>query len=522
MNVRRLARGCTLACGLIAASCSLRTRYAETASEPRLPPLDASSFEDAGGPHDAGQPTSVPSSRADAAPTTPEASVPEDSGGSAPAANGCRGNLADRITITHVDVDTDIGYRDATYDSFPMDARIGFVVARDGSAYVAWTEPNGAVHVTPLDASLERAEPDIVVPGTDIGGMVVRDDGFALLTRRDDPGDPLTDPNSGSSNPVKAAFLVRYVDRTEMFAAPLTGTKSITASTDSKARDCAPLYLYGRLAWNGVRYGAYFQVHGCTGDPHQSYYGDKLVYASDDGAYSAGGWSWNCSNNLGLRLLPEPGPFTTVCFSDSQPAPGLNLVTEGVPTRQLSPEYSVANWTAAAFGSIAKVPADGSYALGWLSRGVVTSQGRIAAAKQQYDIAFMRLGSDYAPLGTKQWLVETDDVSEINLHVAPYGRDRMLVTWERIENPRCTDRTCWGPYSGTVARVVDLDGNALSADAALTTPPNTSEDLAVFPNGDIGWAFVADPDRSYENPVQRSAKLPSKRQLSIARLRVCE
>jgi hypothetical protein len=486
--------------------------------------MDGSTAQDAAFVQDAGNlPAETPPPGRDAATTLPEAGtgLPEDGG--AAAANGCPKNLADRISITKIDVDTDIGYRDATYDSFPMDARIGFTIARDGTGYVAWTDPNGAVRVTPLDAKLGRAAPDIVVPGTDIGGMVVRDDGFALLTRRDDPGDPLTDPNSSSTAPVKAAFLVRYVGRTEKFAAPLTGTKSITASADPKARDCAPLYLYGRLGWNGVRYGAYFQVHGCTGDPHQSYYADKLVYADDRGKYSAGGWGWNCSNNLGLRLLPEPGPFTAVCFADSQPAPGLNLVTEGVPTRQLSAEFSVANWTAAAFGSIAKVPADSSYALAWLSRGVVTSQGRIAAAKTQSDIAFMRLGSDYAPLGAKKWLVETNDVSEVNLHLAPYGRDRMLMTWERIENPRCTDRTCWGPYSGTVARVIDLDGNPLSADASLTaTPPNTSEDLAVFPNGDIGWAFVADPDRSYENPVQRNARLPSKRQLSVARLRVCD
>jgi hypothetical protein len=510
MNVRRWQRTCTLACGLIAASCSLRTRYAETASEPMLPPST-----------DTGVPPVL-----DAAPEVPtmypEASVREDSAVAPPAAPSCAPDLAARVTVTNIDVDADIRYRAATYDGFPMDERIGLGVARDGSAYIAWTDPNGAVHVTPLDVNLKRADADILVAGTDLGGFAARDDGFALLTRREDPGEPLTDPNTGSMTPVKAAFLVRYRGRSQTFVSPLTGTNSITASTDPRARDCAPGYLYGRLAWNGVRYGAYFQVHGCAGDPHQSYYADKLVYADDQGRYLSGGWSWNCSNNVGLRLLAEPGPFTTVCLSDSVPAPGLNLVTEGVPTRQLSPEFTVANYAAAAFGSIMKVPADGSYALGWLSRGVTTSQGRVAAAKQAYDIALLRLGADYVPLGPKKWLVETNDVAEINLHVAPYGRDRLLVTWERIEKPRCTDRTCWGPYGGTRARLVDLDGNAVSADAELTTPPNTGEDISVFPNGDLGWVFVADADRSYESPLMNAQRLPSKRRLSVARLRVCD
>jgi hypothetical protein len=70
--------------------------------------------------------------------------------------------------------------------------------------------------------------------------------------------------------------------------------------------------------------------------------------------------------------------------------------------------------------------------------------------------------------------------------------------------------------------LIDLDGNALSADANLTTPPNTGEDIAMFPNGDLGWVFVADDARSYENPLTGGQRLPSKRQLSVARLRICD
>jgi hypothetical protein len=514
VNVRPWQCTWIVACGVIAAGCSLRARYAETASEP-----DAPAFTDAG-PMMMPAPDASPS----VPPIEPDTSTVEQTPPPAPpppAAPSCPSDLAQRLSVTRIDVNTDIRYRDATTDGFPMDQRVSLGVARDGRAYVAWTDLAGGVRVTPLDSDLKRAGEDIVVDGQDLGGFVVRDDGFALLTRRADPGDPLTDWNTGMS-PVKATWLVRYRGRTQVFAVPLTGTKSITSVSDSRAKDCAPYYLYGRLAWNGARYGAYFQVYGCTGDPHQGASSDKLVYVDDEGRPSNGGWGWNCSNNLGIRMLPEPGAFTTVCLADSSPAPGLNLVTEGAPARQLSPEFTQASYAAAVFGSIMKVPADGSYVLGWLSRGVTTAQGRAAPVKQAYDIAFMRLGADYVPLGPKQWLFETSDVAEINLHMSPYGRDRTLVTWERIENPRCTDRMCWGPYSGTRARLIDLEGNPLSADAVLTTPPNTGDDIAVFPNLDLGWAFVADDQRSYENPVNPQQRPASKRQLSVARMRVCE
>ena len=469
---------------VVVASCSLETRYAQTASNPAA----------------AGSGAPI-----------------------APPVGACPASLAERLSVTHVDVDTDIRYRVPRYDGYPIDERIALAVARDGRAYVAWMDSSSQVRVTPLDASLARREPDIAVRGVDFGGIVAHEDGFALLTRREDPGEPLIDPNASSPGPARAAFLVRYRDRTQEFAVPLTGTASITAPTDPGARDCSSRSLnVGKLAWNGVRYGAYFQVHGCAGDPHQGEYADKLVYADTRGRLALGGRTWICSVSLGIRLLAEPGPFTSVCLSDRLPSPGLNLVTDGVPPRQLSAEYTSPSYVSAGFGSIAKIPADGSYALGWLSRGIATVDGSFAAAKPAYDIALLRLSADYEIIGRKKWLVETPDVAELNLHLAAYGRDRLLAAWERIENPRCGERVCYGPYSGTVARLLDLDGNPLSADESLLAPPNAIEDLVTFPNGDLGWAFVEDENRSYESSLIGAPPLPAKRQLSIARFRVCE
>jgi hypothetical protein len=55
--------------------------------------------------------------------------------------------------------------------------------------------------------------------------------------------------------------------------------------------------------------------------------------------------------------------------------------------------------------------------------------------------------------------------------------------------------------------------------------PNTADDITVFPNGDLGWGFVPDEARSYANELQLDrngvASVPSKRRVSVARLRYC-
>ena len=452
----------------------------------------------------------------------PAAAVVDSGASPSPADAGCPADLAARLQVTHVDVDRDIRYKVPRYDGYPFDDRIALSIARDGHAYVAWTALAGGVQITPLDTQLVRSEPDISVDGSDIGGLIAHDQGFALLTRRDDPGETDADPTPPAEDPVTAAFLLRYAGRSQVFAAQLTGAASITADTEPRARDCATGSIQiARLAWNGVRYGMYFPAHACGAVPRMPAYVDKLVYADDRGRHVAGGWDSNCDLSLGVRLLPEPGAFTSVCLSDRLPFPGVNLVTEGVPARQLSAEYTAPSFAAASLGSLVKVPADGSYVLSWLSRGISTADGRVAAATPAYDIALLRLGPDYQLLVPKKWLQETPDVAELNLHMAAYGPDRLLLTWERIEAPRCTDRTCWGPYSGTRAQIIDLNGNPLSPETAIDAPPNVLEDIAVFPNGDLGWAFVADDQRNYEEPID-SRDVPGKHQLSIARLRVCE
>lgn len=447
-----------------------------------------------------------------------DAGAPDEAGASAE----CGPTLAQRLTITRVSVDSDIRYKAPGYDSFPEDARIAFSADQAGAAQVAWLDNAlSAVHVTPLSSDLKRAGSDLLVPGIDIGGLVAREDGFALLTRRDDPGEPLADPANGGIG--KAAILVRVRDATESWAVPLTGTESITSAVTSPARDCATA-LNGRLAHNGEKYGAYFTVHGCEGDPHASYYGDKLAYVDDSGVALAGGWAWNCSINAGIRLVAEPGIFTSLCLSDSRPYPGLNLVVEGVPKRQLAAEMSGMGYSAGRFGSVVKM-GDGSYIVGWLSRGTASRGGPTVAAKRAQDIALLKLDTDYSLLTPLTWLTETPDIAETNLHLARYGSDRLVVIWDSIEDLRCTELTCFGTYAGTRVRLMDAAGRFLTPEETIPAPPNSAEDLVVLPGGDLAWAFVEEDARNYDAPLSRNAgrapDVPEKRVLSLARLSYC-
>jgi hypothetical protein len=202
----------------------------------------------------------------------------------------------------------------------------------------------------------------------------------------------------------------------------------------------------------------------------------------------------------------------------------LNLVIEGRPPRQLGQEVYANGYVGAAFGSVVRM-ADGSYVVGWLSRGV--DAARMTAAKQAYDVALLRLGAQYQSLGPRVWLAETPNRHETNLHIAPYGPDRLFVSWDNVVDVRCDNGlTCFGRYDGTIARLTDLEGNFLTPETRIRAVPNTGEDISVFPNLDLGWAYVPDDDRSYSEPLQvdratQLARVEPKRRLAVARLRYC-
>jgi len=435
----------------------------------------------------------------------------------------CGPTLKERLSVTSFQVDADIRYKLEGINQFPLDERIAFSAQPNGMAKVAWLDNGFAnVHVTPLTVQGTRLAPDTVVEGIDLGGLIALDDGFTVLTRRADPGDPINDdPNEGPI--AKAAFLVRHQNGAELFGVPLTGTKNITDDQGNRRNDCSTT-LQGRIVYNGSKYGAYFVVHGCRGSFAEGAYGDKLVYADDLGRYVRGGWPWGCSHDLSLRLVKEDDVFTSLCFSDHYPDTGLNLVIADQQSKQIAPEYTNPGYSAGKFGSVVKL-GDGRYFVGWLSRGVdLDRMGNVSGpAMGPHDIAFTHLSRDRAPAGKNSWLMSTPDIDEQNLHFAPYGPDRILVVWDSIEKAQCMNGTCQGTYGGTHFRLIDGEGNFLTPEEILEAPPNSSDDIALFPNRDLGWAFAAE-QRDYSKPLDIVNGVPNVapvRQINVARFTYC-
>lgn len=458
--------------------------------------------------------------------------IPNDAGlADAAIPVNCGSTLASRLAVTSFDVDEDIRYKREGYDIVATDARLAFHVAPSGNSYVAWTnDAFNAVHVTPLSALQTRLGPDIVIPGYDVGGLVAHDDGFALLLDQEDPGTPLLNLNPSDRPYGKAAVLLRYRSDVLAFTAPLTGTASIASTGAAALHDCAPERFDGRLAYQGGKYGAYFSVHGCEGDAHERYYADKLVYLDDRGQSMNGGWDWGCQLSQDMRLLPESDAFTALCIADraGPSGGGMYLLHEGPTFTLLASDFAKGNFCSSQFGSIIKLT-DGSYVIVWLSRGGTGPDGT-SPTRPANDIALLHLSAapEYTP-GSIIWVSNTPSIHEANLHVARYGTDRILIAWDSVENFDCSQNpnavTCLGDYTGTHFRLVDPNGKYLSEDEILPAPPNSRDEMVTFPNGDVGWAFVPDAQRSYSDYLRLDAAnvplVAAQRTISIARLLYC-
>lgn len=411
-------------------------------------------------------------------------------------------------TSTAVTLAAKFPYLSAGYNNTREWTRTSTAVAPNGTLRVAWPAADG-VHVTPLTAAGARSGADTVVKGAkEVGGLVAHDDGFALLTR-------VADTNKWKET---AAAIVRFTNGRQTWSTKLTGTAS---------NDTAPL-LDGQLTWNGTKYGAYFVVHGAGGfaDGH---FGDKLSYISAKGAKLTGGWSWGCSHNEGIALHAEPsGDFTSLCFDDWRS--GL-FVSTTIGAPDVAPvvqrEQCWAGYCGGTFpgrtGDLVK-SSTGRYATAFASRGAASAKKNPAdssgrgwtvtpkTSTHQVAIAFMT-NRNSAP-GKATYLTTAAGTENVNVHIAPYGKDRLLVSWESLSNPKCASGTCTGTFTGTHFRLIDWTGKAVGADKVVSV--RVTGDVGVLKDGTLTWAYVP-VTPSYSTALNGSS--PTATTLRVARLK---
>ncbi|MFD4510579.1 hypothetical protein [Streptomyces sp. NPDC058457] len=412
-----------------------------------------------------------------------------------------------KVTSTAVSLGAKYPYLSAGYNNTREWNRTATAVAPDGTLRVAWPAADG-VHVTPLTAAGKRSGADTVVKGAkEVGGLVAHTNGFALLTR-------VADTNKWKET---AAAIVRYTGGKRTWTNKLTGTAS---------HDTSPT-LDGQLTWNGSKYGAYFVVHGAGGfaDGH---FGDKLSYVSAGGKKLSGGWSWGCSHNEGIALHAETsGAFTSLCFDDWRS--GL-FVSTGIGAPDVAPvvqrEQCWAGYCGGTFpgrtGDLVK-SSTGRYATAFASRGAASakknpddSSGRgwtvtPKTATHQVAIAFLK-NRNSGP-GKAIYLTSSKTVENVNVHLAPYGKDKLLLSWESLKNARCSAGTCTGTFTGTHLRLVDWNGRFVSAGKVVSA--RFTGDIAVLKDGSLTWAY-APVTPTYGTPL--SGASPTTTTLRIARL----
>ncbi|MDX3136384.1 hypothetical protein PV367_42820 [Streptomyces europaeiscabiei] len=411
------------------------------------------------------------------------------------------------VTNTTVSLSAKFPYLSAGYNNSREWTRTATAVAPNGTLRVAWPASDG-VHVTPLTAAGSRSGADTVVKGTkEVGGLVAHNDGFALLTR-------VSDSNKWKET---AAALIRYQNGKQTWRTKLTG-----ASSD----DTAPL-LDGQLAWNGKKYGAYFVVHGAGGfaDGH---FGDKLAYVGPKGKKLGGGWGWGCSHNEGIALRAETsGNFTSLCFDDWRS--GL-FVSTGIAAPDNAPvvqrEQCWAGYCGGTFagrtGDIVK-SSTGRYATAFASRGAASakknpddSSGRGWTVKPRtstHQVALAFLKNRDTPSGKPVHLTSAKGTEHVNVRVAPYGKNRLLVSYETLKNAKCASGTCTGTFTGTHFRLVDWNGRLQGADKVVKA--RISGDIAVLKDGTLTWAY-APVTPSYTTSLNGAS--PTTKTLKVARL----
>ncbi|MFF7467535.1 hypothetical protein [Streptomyces sp. NPDC008092] len=412
-----------------------------------------------------------------------------------------------KVTSTVVSLGAKYPYLSAGYNNTREWNRTATAVAPDGTLRVAWPAADG-VHVTPLTAAGRRSGADTVVKGAqEVGGLVAHTNGFALLTR-------VADTNKWKET---AAAIVRYTGGRRTWTTRLTGTAS---------HDTSPT-LDGQLTWNGSKYGAYFVVHGAGGfaDGH---FGDKLSYVSAGGKKLSGGWSWGCSHNEGIALHAEAsGAFTSLCFDDWRS--GL-FVSTGIGAPDVAPvvqrEQCWAGYCGGTFpgrtGDLVK-SSTGRYATAFASRGAASAKKNPAdssgrgwtvtprTATHQVAVAFLK-NRNSGP-GKAVYLTSARTVENVNVHLAPYGKDKLLLSWESLKNAKCSAGTCTGTFTGTHLRLVDWNGTFVSADKVVSA--RFTGDIAVLKDGSLTWAY-APVTPAYGSPL--SGASPTTTTLRIARL----
>ncbi|WEO94527.1 hypothetical protein A6P39_011170 [Streptomyces sp. FXJ1.172] len=107
-------------------------------------------------------------------------------------------------------------------------------------------------------------------------------------------------------------------------------------------------------------------------------------------------------------------------------------------------------------------------------------------ATHQVAIAFLK-NRNSGP-GKTVYLSADKGTEHVDVHLAPYGKDKLLLSWESLKNAKCSAGTCTGTFTGTHLRLVDRNGKFAGAGTVVSA--RITGDIAVLKDGTLSWAYA--------------------------------
>ncbi|KAK0466746.1 uncharacterized protein EV420DRAFT_1505116 [Desarmillaria tabescens] len=410
----------------------------------------------------------------------------------------------------------------AYWTGLPHHRRTPFAVAPDGTTgYLAYLNADQtSVLVQQVDTTSFTSVGDAVtITGTEAGGLVAHDDGFAVLIKT-----TATGSENLPTDDMPIAVVVRYTDGELSWSTELNGPSSYGAG--SIGRTATP-DINGDLVWSESAglYGAYYVVTAYDGDA-SGHYGDAISYVDASGTRqdsTEGTNTWGCSHNTGIGFeAADAAPFASVCAED-QGAIWLNTNNRGMSN--VGQKISNENTTngsggeamygmSGSYSNLARFSTSDLYIFAWQSRGATDltlnewmGDGYTACSPRwlNHNVA-IAIASDKETLSGDQatsevgaadgdtqitWVTEDDGSDHQNIHVEAFDGSNALVTYETLSNPTCEPLplSCTGTFSGTSFQVVSSSGELVGSpvvDDSITV----SGDIALLGDGRLCWPYV--------------------------------
>jgi len=247
-----------------------------------------------------------------------------------------------------------------------------------------------------------------------------------------------------------------------------------------------------RLEYGDGKYGAYFHVHGISGqfDGHE---GDALKWVDATSGAMTNGWSWGCSHSMSdlLRYEPTSNKFLAACVTDCFPGTSGNFSTSSIGGIYLDNARKVIDVDAGCNGSVAGelgglAPSSSGWKLVFNAHQNPATPGQASynPSTMNQDIGFAVIGASGAP-GAVTWLTTTPG-NEANASIATWngdGPEEFVVGWAETgaQNARTYKLGRFSPGGAVVEAPVDV--------SATVAWGERDDPFRMHANGDIVWAW---------------------------------